>query len=112
MSEQTNTTTPSRPDLSVLHTDVAGPDVLCLNGPYLTQLVAYIEHLERATGVTRDYTMSPQIATAYLIVKVMEDHVTRGMFCLCGVPIGDSVDMRWHLANQIERALKQRGVLS
>lgn len=112
MSEQTNTTTPSRPDLSALLTDVAGPDVLCLNSTYLTELVAYITHLERAAGVARDYSMRGRESTAYLIVTVMADHVTRGMSCFCGVPIGDNVDTRWHLANQIEKALKQRGLLA
>lgn len=112
MSEQTDNT-PQRPDIDALRiTNPESPGVLCFNATYLRELVAYVEHLELATGMARDYsTLSPTVSTAYLIVKVQEDHFTRGMACFCGVPVGDSVDMRWHLANQIERALKQRGAL-
>jgi hypothetical protein len=112
MSEQTDNT-PQRPDIDALRiTNPESPGVLCFNATYLQQLVAWVDALEVATGMNHDYSVLPSsVSTAYLIVKVMEDHVTRGMACVCGVPIGDMIDQRWHLANQIERALKQRGAL-
>ena len=43
------------------------------------------------------------------ILQVMVDHERRGMACKCGAPFGDSIDERWHMANQVGKAVQMIG---
>lgn len=54
----TTSKTPTRPDLRALQTNPESPGVLCLNGAYLTELVAYIEHLEGSVAQARQWIVN------------------------------------------------------
>lgn len=44
-------------------------------------------------------------ARSRVVSRVIREHEERPMGCVCGAPIGDSIDRTWHLANQVAEAV-------